>query len=206
MADVDEGKVVEVPGLGTLRHPNVDSCVSITCICDDAVIGGHAVMFSDPDSGVKTLQGVVSEIHEKTVSKIIRRVFLIGNITAWLDSISSIPDFFLGTNVFTKPLSTRRKNELDINLVTGKIFLKEMIEDIPTPVSLTSFKNWISNGIGFTGKDHNFILIDTGGKGSCDITFKEGRVSILVRKTNDLIFSEDFNGVFMIPLSLRPQN
>ena len=145
---VHEGDVGSTPMREEMIHVGINSCMSITCICADRVVGGHAVML--PGAEVDKLARILQRIKLMVGARVIQRVFIIGSLGNWQQGMSAgdmvLP---LGTDYFSTLQA--RDYMVDYNPAFE-----------PVPVSRGTLRRWICQQIGFNGGKDRVTMITTG--------------------------------------------
>lgn len=173
-----EGDVGSVPPGDKVIHAGVNSCMTITCICPNRIVGGHAVMIpSNQDPLMRIMQRI-----RLMLQGAIQRIFIIGSLGNWQDQMGyEMMAEFLGTNHFAG-LGTET-------------------------VSRAALQSWICGQVGFAGGADAAVMITTGrlenGNATVDVEVGAGRLRIC--RNAQVYLDEAVLGNWQVPEDMVPR-
>ena len=82
--DIKEGEIGSA--YDAIVFPNINSCLSITCICGGSLVGGHAVLI--PEKGQLPINDIVDGLALRSATCL--KLFIIGDNTTWNNNLKLI--------------------------------------------------------------------------------------------------------------------
>jgi hypothetical protein len=173
-----EGDVGSVQPDDRIIHAGVNSCMTISCICANRIVGGHAVMIpNEQDPLMRVMQRI-----RLMLKGPVARLYVIGSLGNWQDQMGyEMMADFLGTNHFAHL-------------------------GMPT-VSRVALQNWICNQLGVVVGAADVYMMTTGrleqGNATVDVEVGNGRLRI-ARNAQEYL-DEAVLGNWQVPENMVPR-